>query len=447
MIIITSAAYIEQELSSEFGHIPPAFLPVGNKRLFLHQRATLPENEHIILTIPEGFIVHAHDETILKTNNIEILEIPVGLTLGGSIVCALDLLDFDNGTIKILHGDTLIRDIAHSQYDIISVSKVQDNYNWGAVYNNLDEEILQSFNESESITKDKYLVANGYFSFSNSNLLVKNIIDADGNFIQGINEYAKQIPVKPIICDSWLDFGHVHTYFRSKSEITTQREFNELDIGLKTVKKSSGKIKKMRAEANWYVSLPCELKPYTPHFISSTNKGYEIEYLYLSSLNELFVFGWLPFFSWKKILYACFEFLEVCDKYNEPTGKDRQTEVSNEYFLTKTNRRLIDFSEQSQINLNDSWLFNGIKVPSLLQIAKEMSEIIPKNTIAKHGVLHGDFCFSNILYDFRTQSVKVIDPRGYNTNEEISIYGNQTYDVAKLAHSIIGLYDFIIAGY
>ena len=57
----------------------------------------------------------------------------------------------------------------------------------------------------------------------------------------------------------------------------------------------------MRAEANWYVSLPCELKPYTPHFISSTNKGYEIEYLYLSSLNELFVFGRLPFFSWKKI--------------------------------------------------------------------------------------------------------------------------------------------------
>ena len=61
--------------------------------------------------------------------------------------------------------------------------------------------------------------------------------------------------------------------------------------------------------------------------------------------------------------------------------------------------------------------------------------------------MHGDFCFSNILYDFKSQSIKVIDPRGLSGDgKEQSIYGDLRYDVAKLAHSVIGKYDFIIAG-
>lgn len=61
--------------------------------------------------------------------------------------------------------------------------------------------------------------------------------------------------------------------------------------------------------------------------------------------------------------------------------------------------------------------------------------------------MHGDFCFSNILYDSRSNRIKTIDPRGVTPNGKISIYGNIYYDIAKLSHSVIGLYDFIIAGY
>ena len=35
MLLIMSAAYVDQELQSEFGLIPPAFLPVGNKPLYV----------------------------------------------------------------------------------------------------------------------------------------------------------------------------------------------------------------------------------------------------------------------------------------------------------------------------------------------------------------------------------------------------------------------------
>src|SRR5690606_13373359 len=61
-------------------------------------------------------------------------------------------------------------------------------------------------------------------------------------------------------------------------------------------------------------------------------------------------------------------------------------------------------------------------------------------------VMHGDFCFSNILFDSRCNRIKLIDPRGINAKGELSIYGDQKYDIAKLTHSILGLYDHIIAG-
>lgn len=58
------------------------------------------------------------------------------------------------------------------------------------------------------------------------------------------------------------------------------------------------------------------------------------------------------------------------------------------------------------------------------------------------AVIHGDLCFSNIMYDSRSNNIRFIDPRGLNIQQELTIY---SYDLAKLCYSFIGLYDFIIA--
>ncbi len=56
-------------------------------------------------------------------------------------------------------------------------------------------------------------------------------------------------------------------------------------------------------------------------------------------------------------------------------------------------------------------------------------------------IVHGDLCLSNILYDLPSRVCKFLDPRGsFGT---AGIYGDPRYDVAKLYHSIHGLYDFI----
>ncbi len=65
-------------------------------------------------------------------------------------------------------------------------------------------------------------------------------------------------------------------------------------------------------------------------------------------------------------------------------------------------------------------------------------------------ITHGDLCFSNILFDSRNNSLKLIDPRGglndkFDSDDKIS--GDFQYDIAKLGHSLIGNYDFIVSGF
>ena len=59
--------------------------------------------------------------------------------------------------------------------------------------------------------------------------------------------------------------------------------------------------------------------------------------------------------------------------------------------------------------------------------------------------MHGDYCFSNILFDSSNYIFKLIDPRG-RLDADATIYGDPRYDIAKLRHSVVGLYDFIVQG-
>ena len=53
-------------------------------------------------------------------------------------------------------------------------------------------------------------------------------------------------------------------------------------------------------------------------------------------------------------------------------------------------------------------------------------------------------CFSNILYNEETDNAKFIDPKG--ALEEKDLWTNPYYDIAKLSHSVCGLYDFLNCG-
>ena len=117
-------------------------------------------------------------------------------------------------------------------------------------------------------------------------------------------------------------------------------------------------------------------------------------------------------------------------------------------YLDKTFERIQILSDQSvywkQLISSKEIKFNGKpfkNLPYLTTIMeKEVERLIQKTEI---HIIHGDFCFSNILYDLTHQIIRLIDPRG--EFGERSIYGDPRYDLAKLRHSVNGLYDFIMA--
>lgn len=441
MYLITSAAFIASELQSEFGPLPPVFLPAGNRRLFHYQLALIPEGEQVYITLPEGFSPGPYDTQALASRQIKILFVPVHLNLGESIVYSLNLIDLGpQEPLYLLHGDTLVNKLP-SGTDLLGLSPVADNYDW-AEYD--QETGLLSHYHAEQAPRSN-LIANGFFSFSSPKTLIRHIILANWNFINGLNGYQQDIGLAPFIFTQWYDFGHGHTYYQSKARMTTQRAFNEMKISGQVVTKASQKKFKLAAEANWYSSIPGPLRSYTPQLLTIEDTegafAYSIEYLHLTALNELYVFSQLPAFSWKKILKACCQFLLDAKQYPGPAQL-----TLNKLFSQKTAFRLKEFANQAPCDLTYPMVINGIEQISINHLAQSTQAFLPQDD-GKTNVLHGDLCFSNILYDFRTCHIKVIDPRGITADDTQCIYGNSFYDVAKLAHSVIGLYDVIIAGY
>lgn len=432
MYLITSGEYINQELENEFGEIPPSFLPLQNKRLFKHHLSKIPNGEIIYLSVPDSYKINKKDQLDIEMGNVSLITIPRRLSLGQSIVHALNSIGKYNDVIRIIHGDTLFEEIDFP-IDSFVVSETKDNYNWAYIKS----------------PKKHNIVYAGYFSFSNQNILIKSIIDNDYDFIKGITQYKNQIEVKEIYTENWYDFGHVNTYYRSKSNLTTQRIFNDLIINNQVVHKSGYNSQKIIAEANWFNSIPPSLMVFTPQFYKIGFEGgknyYEIEYLFHSTLSELFVFGNNQVFIWDTILESCQNFLNICYSL-KPTNRIN-TNSFEDLYAPKTIRRLVEFRNGTNFDIEKPLQLNEEKYPSLIEIANKTSRLIKKVNADDICVIHGDFCFSNILYNFRTQNIKVIDPRGLDANNIMSIYGDIRYDIAKLAHSILGLYDCIIADY
>lgn len=445
MFLIMSAAYIGQELESEFGKIPPSFLPLGNRRLFQHQVKSAPVGVKVFISVPESYQISSFDKQWLSANFVTIISTADDLTLGASLVAALNLSDHEiDVPMHVLFGDTLITGLPSGD-DIIGISEVDNSYNWAVITNN-DFNWLSDCSKKFNLCSND--VVNGYFKFSKPRQLIKTITQNHWDFISGLNSYHKEVGLTPVKINNWLDFGHVNTYYHSKATFTTQRSFNELLITKDWIEKSSHKSQKIRAEAHWFTELPPMMRSYIPLFLGATEienrYSYRLEYLHYTALNELFVFSDLPTIIWKKILNNCTDFIVNCRNYNAPDNVPFNS--LEELFGVKTEQRLSEYCNSEGIEFDQPWVFNESDPITLNELLISSKKHLPtkKNTAT---LLHGDFCFSNILYDFRADRVKTIDPRGITIDEQLTIYGDTHYDLAKLSHSVLGLYDWIIAGY
>lgn len=446
-VLITAGAYVGAELAAEFGPMPPAFLPVGNRRLFVHQHAALAGwFDRVLMSLPADFALTDYDDAHLTALGIEVVRVPPDLDLPSSILHVIADRAVESGQFAVLHGDTLMFDIDYERPDTVSIAQADDAYRWAGC-TIVDGAVTSVFDVPEGRMKEAPVLS-GFFHFADFNRLVLSLAASRGDFVSAVQRYVSKRPMKASTSDRWLDFGHVHTYYASRGRITTERAFNSLEVGNRLVAKRSTRADRIQAEAGWYENVPTELRIYLPHYIgrssSDAGEAYTLEFLYMASLADLFVFGRLPEPVWTRILTSCADFLGAAARHQAPTSTG---DTVMELYLPKTLARLHEYAQASGIDLHRGWRINGVETPGLLAIAERSSAWITPPEPRHLTVVHGDPCFSNILYDYRSHSVRVIDPRGQDAAGRPTIWGDNRYDLAKLHHSIVGGYDLIVAGF
>ena len=451
MLLILSSRTIGEELASQFGPIPPAFLPVGMYRLFQLQ-LKLAAGDNCYMTVPDDYVISDFDRRLLEEAAVTVLPQPQRFSLVRAIHDAISRIQ-PASSIHILYGSTLIRGPSHLEPDpdSVMVNSADGNYPWTFI-NNLETR-TSIFLESASKEANHRRLVCGYFHFSDPDILAAA---CDEPSIVGVlNKYHKQKPLKCVDTRGCLDFENLLSYYQSKKAFFVARPFNKLTLENGTVTKWSHHTDKIRAEANWYSNLPRNLSVYTPRYLgidrSDDKLGYRMEYIHAPLLSELAVFGELPLVSWLEIIRKCFQFMEKL--WQEPSPSDSE-EVSPEFaslffrkmIKDKTWSRVESFCEQGCIRLDSEIVINDVQHRSLGELIEQTICAVPKTTVDHIRLWHGDLFFGNILYQVLDQRIYVIDPRAQLESGRKDLWGDFRYDLAKLSHSILGQYDRILFG-
>lgn len=439
MFLVTSGAYIDREFVSEIGLLPPSFLPVGNRCLYEYQIELAKQlGQPVCLSIPESFEMGEYERRFMNANHVQLIEVPEGLSLGNSVLYCLNMIGAHQGELYILHGDTFYSALPEG-LDLVSISPNTGYYQRAM----MNPQGVPFFTERMAVDDEEVL--SGYFSFSCVSTLIKCLTLQQGQFIPALSSYHSERPLSPQQTLDWYDCGHINAYFGSRASFTTQRSFNALQIDGSTVTKSSDNHCKVRGEIHWFSEIPPALSVFSPKLIAANctenHASYTLEYVYNLPLSDLFVFGRLAKEIWRSIFHSCRHFMSLC---RLAEGDKPSSATVEGLYLPKTLERLCQFAASSNWDIEKPITFNGQTYPSPLRIAERANNWISPASADDISLVHGDFCFSNILYDFRTRRIKIVDPRGINLEQQPSVFGDQRYDFAKLYHSVHGLYDLIM---
>lgn len=451
MLICLSGSYVEQELALHYGNLPPAFLPVGGKRLINLQVGAFAGTGSVRLTVPQDFDIDPRDKDAFRRAQVEIVTTDPELSLCQAIAQVLQDVP-DGEEIHILFGDTLVElgPIPDSISDFAVVKKTEIEYPW--VYG-IKENGVTHFLEHAAQPEGPEQVVCGYFKFSNLENL--RVAFKEQKLHDALNTYSAQTPIQLVEATDWYDFGHLTLFYKSKREMLVARAFNALQSDGYSITKTSRQTAKMRAEAAWFETLPEDIVLHAPKYIGRVNRdfkaGYRLEYLHLPTLSDMHVFGHLSPTTWGLVLSKCAALLKSFrDIRPDPQSPEAAPEFASKFFdeiiHRKTWSRLDSFCQKRGFTLDTRLTLNGHLCPPLKTIIEDIFAEIPATIPDDISFWHGDFFFGNLFYDFNSQRVIMVDPRGMLFGGELSQYGDYRYDLGKLAHSVLGGYDHILAG-
>ena len=219
------------------------------------------------------------------------------------------------------------------------------------------------------------------------------------------------------------------------------RAFNNIRTEPRTVVKESADRTKMKREHDYWYQLPPELQRFVvqPYGFEETGTGarYRMERFVVPDMAILWIHDALSTAEFETFLDAVFAWVDAVPKRTE----DRSAAL----YADKVAQRYADLMKMPEGQQLDGMIASGTRYSGLQPVFERYRSLLAGVTGPHEiAVQHGDLCFSNILYDKRTGLLKFIDPRGAETPEQT--WGDATYDLAKLSHSVMGGYDFLNNG-
>lgn len=229
------------------------------------------------------------------------------------------------------------------------------------------------------------------------------------------------------------------------------RFFNALQGDEYTVTKRSSNQKKIKSEYQFYYLLPEHMKvwfvmPYAYREDENT-ASYTMERFHTTDIAIRFVHGAVSLEEFDDILKRLFYFISIRDK--KAVSDEVFSAQCRKLYIEKVEERMTELQKSKIYGIFNQNIANGTSysgIPEVIDKYKMLYEKVMQRTEFEKVLVigHGDLCFSNILYHRDTHLLKLIDPKGALSEEEL--FTNPYYDLAKLSHSICGRYDFFNNG-
>jgi len=466
LVVLPAAVLAPLELQAEFGEVPSGMVPLDSRPVLLHvAEAYRARGFDIVVAVHEradvveGYFAHR------PALGVRTVGIGRTTSIAETVLRALRRVPHDVEQLVINFADTLLVDDL-GDGNVIAFHEQTDTYRWttfradaqGAV-----QEVWERFSDKGDADA-KVLV--GVFALEQVDRFVQELETALAEVSPAIDPFwtalRRHFNAAPSerrrlhAAQRWFDVGHLDTYYTTRREyFLNSRSFNsvQVDTTRGVIRKSSDNADKFIDEVRWYLHLPRGLRHVAPrvfdHDLTVRPPWVEMEFYGYPTLNDAYLVGQWDGGLWRQVLQAVGGLLDsFADHRDEHTSAAQLSQARVAMYEAKTLDRLQPvLADPAFSRFRDGVTVNGERLLGLEEVTARLPELLQASgALASRPstVMHGDLCLSNILYDRRNSIVRVVDPRG--SFGLPGVYGDQLYDLAKLAHSLEGDYDLLVNG-
>ena len=247
-----------------------------------------------------------------------------------------------------------------------------------------------------------------------------------------------------------LDLSKIRDFLLFTSGSTATRHFNEVQIDSYYYTKRSNDKRKMLAEYSFYGLVPERMRPWLIQPFEFQDEGQRASYkmlrYYLADTALQWVHGAFEADTFAPFVERLLFFLS--ERPQQACSKEQSAALARDLFVTKLEARVATFVASPEGQRINQLAVSGtpeLEITHQLKRYLALYKRFEKGFAFSYNVVgHGDPCFSNILYDQQRYLLKLIDPKGAVTEEEL--WTHPLYDLCKISHSALGDYDFINNG-